>query len=411
MNILIVHYSMYTGVYKRKTVQEHLYSFRKYTNGKCFYLNAFLGIPTFIKDINFDLIIYHYTFMSLKWGFEDKLLNGYPVLKHLKGKKVAIPQDEYANTDVVNKFFYQYGVETVFTLYHRPEDWQKAYNPSVSGVKKFYTVLAGYVDEKVVKSYQNLTKHEKRTIDIGYRATKNPYWLGFFSLRKWKVTNVFKQNAPSDLILDISNDQKDIFLGNAWHNFLATCRVVIGTEGGASLLDEDGSVRKRVDEYVNLNPSASFEEVEEACFKNKDKAIEYYTITPRCFDAATTKTCQVLVEGYYSGIMEADKHYIPLKADYSNLSDVLNKVKNIDYCEMVAERAYQDIVLSNKYTYRSFVNYVLACSGVKKMNNNLQKTDIFRLRLLELLDNIVAYIFPILIKIPAPIKRLVKKHR
>jgi hypothetical protein len=46
------------------------------------------------------------------------------------------------------------------------------------------------------------------------------------------------------------------------------------------------------------------------------------------------------------------KHYIPLKRDFSNIDDVLKKVRDDQYVREMTERAYKDICLSGKYTYQ-----------------------------------------------------------
>ncbi len=82
----------------------------------------------------------------------------------------------------------------------------------------------------------------------------------------------------------------------------------------------------------------------------------FFALSPRHFEAILTKTCQVLVEGRYDGILEAEKHYIPLKRDFSNLEEVLEKVQDKAAVQVMAERAYEDIYLSGKYTYRTFAS-------------------------------------------------------
>jgi len=62
----------------------------------------------------------------------------------------------------------------------------------------------------------------------------------------------------------------------------------------------------------------------------------------------------VLVEGAYSGILKPQLHYFPLKRDFSNLDDVLEKIKNPQVMEEMSERAYDDIYISKKYSYQTF---------------------------------------------------------
>ena len=52
-----------------------------------------------------------------------------------------------------------------------------------------------------------------------------------------------------------------------------------------------------------------------------------FTVTPRHFEAIITKTCQVLLEGHYKGVLVPERHFIPLKPDWSNLEHILEKLK------------------------------------------------------------------------------------
>jgi len=106
------------------------------------------------------------------------------------------------------------------------------------------------------------------------------------------------------------------------------------------------------------NPALTFDEFSAQMPPGWDGYEQLAITGPRHFDAVFTKTCQILVEGYYRGALQADKHYIPLKCDFSNLDEVLEKLKDVRYVEEVVERAYADIYLSGEYTYRKFVELI-----------------------------------------------------
>jgi len=134
---------------------------------------------------------------------------------------------------------------------------------------------------------------------------------------------------------------------------------MLGVEGGASILDDDGSIQKCVFQYMAKHPNSAFSEVEKICFKGKDGTFQYFMITPRHFEACMAKTCQILLEGNYSGILKPGKHYLELKKDFSNLDDVLHKVSIDSQRQGIVDQAYKDIVMSGKYTYDKFVRLVL----------------------------------------------------
>jgi hypothetical protein len=133
-------------------------------------------------------------------------------------------------------------------------------------------------------------------------------------------------------------------------------------ESGTSLIDPDGSIRRRTEAYLAGRPEASFDEVENACFPGLDGRVRLYAISPRHLEACATRTCQILTEGEYNGILQAGVHYLPLKKDFSNIDVVLEQVARDDRRTAIVEKAYADIVISGQYTYRQFVRCVVETS-------------------------------------------------
>jgi hypothetical protein len=130
-------------------------------------------------------------------------------------------------------------------------------------------------------------------------------------------------------------------------------------ESGASLLDPDGSIYHNVNAYLEQNPDADFDEVEQNCFKGLDENLHLYALGPRHLEACAARTCQILVEGHYGGLLKPGTHYIPLKKDFSNIDEVLRIVKDDKLRSGIVESAYQDVVASRKWTYREFVKFIL----------------------------------------------------
>jgi hypothetical protein len=177
---------------------------------------------------------------------------------------------------------------------------------------------------------------------------------------KGQIAEVFAKAAPSrGLNVDISMHHMQTLLGDAWYAFLLRCRYTIGVVGGASIHDRDGSIRRCVDATLASNPSASFEEIEAICFPGVDGRFGLRAISPRHLEAAATRTPQILIEGEYNGILEAERHYIPLQSDFGNIGDVLDEVAGGRMGSTVAQRAYDDVIASGRYGYDSFVRTLL----------------------------------------------------
>ena len=196
--------------------------------------------------------------------------------------------------------------------------------------------------------------------------------------------------------------------GDDWYHFLKSCRTVLGCEGGASILDEKGRIRNKVEKYLMKKPDSSFAEVKRKCFNNEDKTLKLESLSPRHFEACMTKTCQILVEGKYGGIFKPNIHYIPIKRDWSNIPRVIRKIKDVTYCQKIAENAYNDIVLSKKYTYKMFVERVFSTfiENYSELNKNQADTALDFILLARLR---LHYILILLFKILRKFINLIKK--
>lgn len=360
--ILIVYYHNF-GYPLRKTLEDNLYCFEKYSNCLVYYVNAAYGIPGYLKQVNFDLIVYHMLLLSKK-SFARRFnyfLKHSSILKEFKGYKIALPQDEYYYTGIINKFLDEFHIDHVFSLITSSE-LKKIYLGRVGGKMKFNRILTGYLDDKVVAKIKEIAAelNFKREIDIGYRTDRLSFSLGSHAYLKTRLAEEFSKHAPTyGLKSDISMRHQDVFLGWDWYRFLLRCKYTIGVEGGASILDPDGKIHTKTDDYAAKNPKATFDEVSKVCFREHDGNIDASAMSPRILEACATKTCQILIEGEYAGILKPDLHYIELKKDFSNLDKVLEIVKSDKIRETIVEQAYKDIVESNKYTYEAYTKDLL----------------------------------------------------
>lgn len=364
MKVLIVYFQENNNNI-RNTISEHLYSFARYSEEDCYYLNVATGVPAYISRVDFDIVIYHYTLCACRFfrsKFEKQLVK-WQKLKTIAGYKVAVLHDEYLNTDLLCRFFLEYSIKTVFTCLPETE-WRNVYPKELSGVEDFVTVLTGYIDEA---SLERVSKYvdDERDIDIGYRARKVPYYLGRHGCLKWQIAEKFIDACRGSVLkVDIATDTaQNVYFGDDWYKFLSRCRTVLGCEGGASMIDPDGQIKALVDDYIRQRPDASFDEVEQACFPGMDGNLSLFAISPRHFECCITKTCQILVEGEYGGILKPGIHYIEVKKDWSNLKQVIEQIGDHDLCKSIAGNAYRDIVESRRFTYRKFVNTVIGSSS------------------------------------------------
>lgn len=371
MRVLIV-YQLPDKI-ERNTILEHLYSFEKYSTGIDFhYINVYTGIPWYLGLIKYDAVILHYTFLAGERFLksEKPWIRKTRFLKHISGYKVAMPQDEYDHTERNCTLFKRINVQALYTCFMRKEDIELAYPYATTGVRKIFSVFTGYVDENILPTLEGKVRpYKDRPIDIGYRARKLPAYFGRHGQLKYELVEFFGKVLPDyDFVYDISNtnnnvrseDPNLVKLGSQWYEFLLNCKAFIGCEGGSSLLDRNGEIKEKVRQYTELHPEASFAEIEKNCFPGQDYNIECFAVSPRHFEAAMSKTLQILVEGEYGGVLVPGRHYIPLKRDFSNYKDVLDTLKDADKCQQIIDTAYEEVVLSGKNTYRRFVERVIA---------------------------------------------------
>ena len=348
----------------RRTVEDHLYSFRRYGAADYMYVNlavpwlsnAYLALPL-------DAVIWHTTFAGwVRWAPPDQragVMKRARRLARRARRQLMLPQDEFIGTRQVAETIEEFGVDHVFSV--APESqWALIYDGVDRERVGISRVLTGYLDPATVQRVDRIVAEDRpRTIDIGYRTGPGKPYLGRHAMLKTEIAEVVRPRAlERGLSVDITTRPEHILLGDDWYRWLASCRYTIGVEGGASVLDRDGSIRACTDRVLAERPDAAFEELEAACFPGEDGELDLRALSPRHLEACATRTAQILVEGDYNGVLEPERHYLPLRRDFSNLDELLDRVAaDRDRERMVAD-AYRDVVASGEWTYRRLVEDV-----------------------------------------------------
>ena len=133
---------------------------------------------------------------------------------------------------------------------------------------------------------------------------------------------------------------------------------MIGAESGASIIDFDGQLERLVDDYCARNPKADFEEVFDLFLAPFEGSLRLHQISPRCFEAAALRTPMILFEGDYSGILKPDRHFIPLKKNFSNFDEVLGKLADTNALQAMADRTYAEVAANTRYHYSAFIEII-----------------------------------------------------
>jgi hypothetical protein len=137
-----------------------------------------------------------------------------------------------------------------------------------------------------------------------------------------------------------------------WAGFLNRCTGVIGAESGTYYLDRDGRVLRKARAFLAAHPQATFDEVFEACFRGATGVVSGKAVSSRHFEPIGTRTCQILIEGEYNGILEPGRHYIPVRRDLSDIDDAIGRFRDAAQRERIVNEAYEHVLSAHTYAHR-----------------------------------------------------------
>jgi hypothetical protein len=332
----------------RLAVRHHLHLLEG-RGARILYRNAIDPAPPWLAWTAPDLCILHTTFLShARWNYDfEDYRRRFAWISRLQCPKVALPQDEYDHAGVMDEWLLELGVTSVYSCFG-PEHWSTLY-PQLMGHATFHETLTGFIDEQAAAELASrIPPHSERPYDIVYRARNLPYWFGSHGQLKHRIAEVVRERAGGfGLQTDISTRPEDTIYGAGWLDFLMSGRAVIGSESGSSVLDARGEVQRRISRLLAEEPDLTFEEVDARMPSGWD-SYAFFAISPRHLEAVITKTAQVLVEGRYSGVLEPERHYIPVRRDFSDLDEALERLQDVEAVEAMAEQAYTDVYLSGR---------------------------------------------------------------
>ena len=276
-----------------------------------------------------------------------------------EGLKILAKQDEHFMTSLFDRFLVDQAFDVLLTCV--PEcELQKAYPRASKAKVKFVPTLTGYVStymrEFVSQAY------ESRTIDLCYRGSLQPISFGRLAFEKWYIgQSIDESDVTNGLRKDISSRWEDRKNGKEWYNFLTSSRATLGVESGSNIFDFDGHVSRRCEEYISSNPQSAvysrdfYEKINRDILSEYEGNVRYAQVSPRHFEAAATKTLQIMYEGEYSGIFQPDLHYFSLRRDLSNLAEAVDLIRDSARATRIVTAAYEEIIMSDDYTYQTFV--------------------------------------------------------
>jgi hypothetical protein len=259
-------------------------------------------------------------------------------------------------------------------------------------------------------AFKSVRFHTDRRIDIGVRSVRYLAVLG--DQDRNRIYDYFVAHAGElRLEVDIGTQRLNRY---GWAEFLNDCRGTVSTEAGSWYLERDDHtveairnwmrqrcrrstlviandsplrrlghllpwpVRAMLRKVLSMGPlrhestvaeELPFEEVFDKFFRDYPRPLFYgKCISSRHFDAIGTKTVQIMFPGRFNDILEADRHYLALQSDFSNIDVVMERFHDDQERQRVVDEAYEHVCSGHTYEKR-VANLLDAIDASKPMTN------------------------------------------
>jgi len=188
----------------------------------------------------------------------------------------------------------------------------------------------------------------KKRVDICFVGDVYHPWIG--DRERTEVIDYFlKHGEEKGITCDIRTRR----IGRErWAKLLNASYGIIGAESGTFYLNDRGALMEKARLYFQQHPDTDYETMFNLFFKNIQNPISGKAISSRHFEPIGTKTCQILMEGNYNGILHADKHYIAIKKDFSNMDDVIRRFKDETYRRGMVDQTFDYVMSQHTYSRR-----------------------------------------------------------
>jgi glycosyltransferase involved in cell wall biosynthesis len=339
------------------TLHEHLSAFLRYSRHSITLIPGAGTVPGLDEQKykltldSFDAVLIHY---SVRLSLENHISAGAAAaIAAYNGPKVLFIQDEYENTYNAQRWIKTLGISAIFTTV--PLDQvTRVYPAERFGHIDFVPTLTGYVPESPKLDLFARPLSERRLM-IGYRGRQLPFQYGNLGHEKYRIGIEMRRLAEArGIAIDIEVDDHQRIYGEEWYAFLGRCRATLGTESGANIFDFDGTLKALSEQHRELG----FAEFHDRFLSKRDGEIRMNQVSPKIFEAIRLRTALILFEGEYSGFVKPDVHFIPLKKDFSNVEEVFDKIADDAFLTELTDRAYRDVIESERFSYREFIHSV-----------------------------------------------------
>jgi len=356
LNILVLYDDTFTHI---KPIQEHLSAFSKHSRHNYHYFPARHDDELFesFKDRwpsawdldDYDAVVWHFCLRAAHTDNIDPVL--LERLAAYSGLKILFIQDDYDTTPITWGWVEQIGIQLVMTcipaygIAYAFPDWKP-------GTVEFLQTHTGFVPEDDMDRF--IVPMAERKTHLAYRGRTLSYRYGSLGREKYMIGVRMKELAAERGVpADIAVDDAGRIYGDDWYRFTAGARATLASETGSHVFDFDGSLLALADQAQA--DGVSYDQFFAEHLADKEHHVRMNQVSPRIFEAVRLKTALVCFEGEYSNAIVPNKHYIPLKKDFSNADEVFAKLEDVAFLEAMTERAYQDIIEGGQWSHAAFV--------------------------------------------------------
>ena len=333
------------------TTHEYLLAIKNFTDYEVKYVHvthgAWMGF-----DINeYDVVFQNYCARLCFDGYVSEHYQN--ALMNFRGLKILAVQDDYDQTATLHRAIRLLGFHVLLTCI--PSDcWPLAYPKSELPGLKIIQGLTGYVPERVFdRSFPVLPLAQRKTW-VAYRGRDIGARYGRLGFEKYEIgRRMIEICAARGVPHDIAMDDDSRIYGDAWLKFLGSSRTVLGSESGSNVFDFNGSLEEEFNAFTAAHGRRPTYQEFKHILDPLEAPFNVGQISARIFESAAMMTPMILFRGRYSNAIKADVHYIPLEKDFSNADAILARLDDLGYLQGLADRAYQRLVQSGDYGYRS----------------------------------------------------------
>ena len=316
--------------------------------------DASFKLPSYIKNYPFDLIILNSSFLCnvftrKRTRFTYKYFS---FLSESDAFKVALPQDDYYCSDVLDRLLIDFDINLLVTVL--PQHVSQLLPLFSSSSRKIIKGYTGYLSERMIKNANKFyIERSKRDFDLVYRASSNPSFPNKLAYLKANLGRIIEHNINKKYHVDINPPKNDFLNGLDWWSFLANARVTLGSNSGSDFI-----IRNHNCEQYLTNKKISNEK-KISYIDHEDKNKNMTALSPRNIEAAILGTTQSIVSGDYGGLFIAGEDYFELDDGLAKVDELNHFLGDYELQERLAASAKEKILDTKELRIESLIENIM----------------------------------------------------